>query len=50
MGDVELLRAMYDRDKKIKKWWHRIFFALKDLTRVNSYEIYQKLSFNARDK
>jgi hypothetical protein len=46
MGGVDkadMLRAMYDCDRKAKKWWHRIFFALMEITLVNSYVIYQEL-------
>ena len=46
MGGVDkadMLRAMYDRDRRSKKWWHRLFFALLEITLVNSFVIYQEL-------
>lgn len=49
MGGVDkadMLRSIYDRDCKAKKWWHRLFFAAIDITLVNSYVIYS--DFNGR--
>ena len=46
MGGVDkadMFRAIYDRNKRSKKWWHRIFFALLEVALVNLFVIYQKL-------
>lgn len=46
MGGVDkadMLRSLYDRDKKSKKWWHRLLFAFIDMTLVNSYVIYSEM-------
>lgn len=46
MGGVDkadMLRSLYDRDKRSKKWWHRLLFAFIDMTLVNSYVIYSEM-------
>lgn len=43
MGGVDhadRLRALYDIDRKSRKWWHRLFFGLIDIMFVNSYVVY----------
>ena len=43
MGGVDhadRLRALYNVDRKSKKWWLRIFWGLLDITFVNAYVIY----------
>lgn len=46
MGGVDLAdryRALYNVDRKSKKWWLRLFWGLLDITFVNSYVIYCQL-------
>ena len=46
MGGVDkadMLRSLYDRDRKSKKWWHRLLFAFMEITLVNSYVIYSEV-------
>lgn len=46
MGGVDLadrLRALYNVNRKSKKWWQRLFWGLLDITFVNSYVIYCQL-------
>lgn len=43
MGGVDhanRLRALYNVDRKTRKWWHRLFFGLIDIMFVNSYVVY----------
>ena len=43
MGGVDLadrLRALYNVERKSRKWWHSIFFGLIDIMFVNSYIVY----------
>ncbi|GBO13535.1 hypothetical protein AVEN_2013-1, partial [Araneus ventricosus] len=43
MGGIDkagMLRAIYDRDRKSKKWWHRLFHAMLEMAYVNSYIAY----------
>ncbi|GBN24432.1 hypothetical protein AVEN_70443-1 [Araneus ventricosus] len=43
MGGIDksgMLRAIYDRDRKSKKWWRRLFFAVLEMAYVNSYIAY----------
>ncbi|GBN84561.1 hypothetical protein AVEN_114116-1 [Araneus ventricosus] len=43
MGGIDkadMLRAIYDRDRKSKKSWHRLFFAVLEMAYVNSYIAY----------
>ncbi|GBL71895.1 hypothetical protein AVEN_236793-1 [Araneus ventricosus] len=37
---ADMLRAISDRDRKSKKWWHRLFFAMLEMAYVNSYIAY----------
>jgi hypothetical protein len=46
MGGVDTanqLRAYYERDRRVLKWWHRILFSLLETTIVNSWIIYKDL-------
>jgi hypothetical protein len=46
MGGVDhadMLRSLYGFDRKSKKWWHRLFFGLLDMTMVNSFIVYCEL-------
>jgi hypothetical protein len=43
MGGVDKadqLRTLYAVNRKANKWWHRLFWALMDMSFVNSYVIY----------
>lgn len=45
MGGVDkadMLKAIYELDRKSKKWWHRIFFHFLDVCVVNAYIIYKE--------
>ena len=47
MGYVDLsdmLKGLYDIDRKSKKWWMQIFLHLLDISIVNSFLIYKELS------
>ncbi|GBN43811.1 hypothetical protein AVEN_77706-1 [Araneus ventricosus] len=37
---ADMLRAIYYRDRKSKKWWHGLFFAMLEMAYVNSYIAY----------
>lgn len=42
MGGVDhadRLRALYNIERKSRKWWHRLFFGLLDIMFVNSYVV-----------
>ena len=41
---ADMLRALYQCDRKSKKWWHRIFFYFLDVTLVNAYVIFCNLN------
>ncbi|GFW15305.1 DDE_Tnp_1_7 domain-containing protein [Trichonephila clavipes] len=46
MGGVDkadMLHAPYDKNKRSKKWWHRLFFAMLEMAYVNSYVAYKEL-------
>lgn len=38
---ADMLKSIYEIDRKSKKWWHRIFFHFLDICVVNSYIIYK---------
>ena len=40
------LIALYDIDRKSKKWWHRIFFHFIDVAVINSYILHKMLTNN----
>ena len=40
----DMLKGLYDIDRKSKKWWTRIFLHLLDVSVVNSFLIYKELS------
>lgn len=37
MNKADMLRSIYDLDRKSRKWWHRLFFAMFEITLVNAY-------------
>jgi hypothetical protein len=37
---ADQLRASYSSQSRSHKWWHRVFFALLDISEVNSYIMY----------
>lgn len=37
-------KKSYQIDRKLRKWWHRIFFFFFDATIVNAHAIYNELS------
>ncbi|GBM86783.1 PiggyBac transposable element-derived protein 3 [Araneus ventricosus] len=46
MGGVDksdMLKSLYDRDRKAKKWWHRLFFGIIEIAMVNSYICYSDI-------
>uniref|UniRef100_A0A0B6ZX71 PiggyBac transposable element-derived protein domain-containing protein n=1 Tax=Arion vulgaris TaxID=1028688 RepID=A0A0B6ZX71_9EUPU len=46
MGGVDkadMLRSLYDPDRKSKKWWHRLFFAMIEMAYVNAFVIYKEI-------
>src|ERR1044072_2642048 len=43
MGGIDkhdMLCCLYGIDTKSRKWWHRLFFRLIDMTIINAYVIY----------
>lgn len=45
MGGVDkhdMLRKLYGANRKSKKWWHRIFFGLVDMTIINAFVLYKE--------
>jgi hypothetical protein len=47
MGEVykaDQLRALYNVDRKSKRWWHRLFWGILDIVFVNSFVINNKLN------
>lgn len=46
MGGVDkadMLKSIYGIDRKSKKWWHRLFFHLVDVSIINAYVVYTSL-------
>lgn len=43
------LKAVYEMDRKSKKWWHRIFFYFVDAAIVNSYVLHKYLPVTRLD-
>ena len=45
------LRSCYEKDRRSKKWWHRLFYALLETTLVNSWICFNDLvsSHNAKN-
>ena len=39
---MDMLKTLYEVDRKSKKWWHRIFFYFIDISLVNAFILYQK--------
>lgn len=52
MGHVDkmdMLKSLYEVDRKSKKWWHRIFFYFLDLSVVNAFILFkQRTDSNAQ--
>jgi hypothetical protein len=45
MGSVDkadMLKALYEVNRKSRKWWHRIFWYFRDVTVVNAFIIYRE--------
>ena len=40
---VDHLRENYSSQVQLHKWWHRVFFFLWDLTKVNMYMMYLEI-------
>jgi hypothetical protein len=40
---TNMLRSLYDHNKRWKKWWHRLFFAMTETALVKSFVIYSEL-------
>jgi hypothetical protein len=47
--DTAMLRSYYERDRKEKKWWHRLFYSLMETCMVNSWITYCDLVVNSRN-
>jgi hypothetical protein len=41
---MDMLKSLYEIDRKSKKWWHRILFHFIDMALVNSFIIYKDRS------
>ena len=41
---ADMLKSLYEVDRKSHKWWHRIFFHLLDVSLVNSYIIHKDIT------
>ena len=41
---ADMMKSFYALDRKSKKWWHRIFFHLLDVTVPNSFIIYRQVT------
>ena len=41
---ADMMKSFYELDRKSKKWWHRIFFHLLDVTVANSFIIYRQVT------
>jgi hypothetical protein len=37
-----MLKALYEFNRKSRKWWHRIFWYFLDVTVVNAFIIYKE--------
>jgi hypothetical protein len=46
---ADQLRASYSSITRSHKWWHRVFFALLDITKVNIYIMYLSSCASAPD-
>ncbi len=49
MGGVDRANqyaSCYERDRRSKKWWHRIFYSLLEMTLVNSWICFNELMDN----
>jgi hypothetical protein len=53
MGGVDRANqyaSYYERDRRSKKWWHRIFYSLLEMTLVNSWICFNELMDNVDKK
>jgi hypothetical protein len=39
---ADMLKALYEVNRKSQKWWHRIFWYFLDVTVVNAFIIYRE--------
>jgi hypothetical protein len=39
---ADMLKALYEVNRKSRKWWHRIFWYFLDVTVVNAFIIYRE--------
>jgi hypothetical protein len=53
MGGVDRANqyaSYYERDRRSKKWWHRIFYSLLEMTLVNSWICFNELMDNVNKR
>lgn len=41
---MDMLKSIYEVDRKSKKWWHRIFWYFLDVSLINSYILFKQRS------
>ncbi|XP_067141824.1 piggyBac transposable element-derived protein 3-like [Centruroides vittatus] len=41
---ADMLRSLYDRNRRSKKWWHRLLFAIIEMALVNAYIIFTDMN------
>jgi uncharacterized protein YhbP (UPF0306 family) len=39
---ADMLKVLYEVNRKSRKWWHRIFWYILDVTVVNAFIIYRE--------
>ncbi|KAK4323008.1 hypothetical protein Pmani_006268 [Petrolisthes manimaculis] len=44
VNKCDMLKSLYEMNRKSRKWWHRIFFHYMDVTVVNALVIYQQIA------
>ncbi|KAK3880137.1 hypothetical protein Pcinc_015339 [Petrolisthes cinctipes] len=44
VNKCDMLKSLYELNRKSRKWWHRIFFHYMDVTVVNALVIYQQVA------
>lgn len=47
---LDMLKSIYELDRKSKKWWHRIFWYLLDVSLVNAYIIFKHRSNTSQSR
>ncbi|KDR07490.1 PiggyBac transposable element-derived protein 4 [Zootermopsis nevadensis] len=45
---ADMLKSLYEIDRKSQKWWLRIFWHFLDVSVVNAFILYKKRSLEAR--